>query len=320
MNLFTPKFEYEAGESAPQKNVMRIVAGSLSYDGGSLSIPNMSDVDNGWGSGTSSQDVGPDRKPLPKSLGILFFSYTENQFYRGRFDLPYDKILKLFKEGHYSPKENKDITYHKFLVGVAPGGAVAVWIVSMDKTTEVFFGQAEKVEEDWKIMTDNPMPRTEYIRQVIKESLETPQAIAALHKNGPPIGLWSRYRTRYLWQPVFTEIALRDGRISYIKYFNGERDYIDYPLDKANANSTRAIPSELHFVWKQTNDKARLIELYFNETEIFDAFKKLGSNNQPLKLEMRIDTVSGKSTFHIHLRNDKESIELKHTEIKNYTA
>ena len=319
MNLFTSKYIYQASESAPKKNVMRIVAGSLNYDGGSRNIPNMSDISNGWGTGKSSHVVS-DSAPPPKSLGILFFSYSENQFYRGRFDLPYDKIAKLMKEGHYSPKEDKHITYDTFVVGVAPGGAVAVWAESMDKTTEVFFGQAEKVYEDWKIMTSNTMPRKEYVREVIQESLVTPEAIATLHKNGPPIGLWSRYRTRYSWQPLFTGLTLKNGRISTIMYFNGERDYIDYPLDKATAASTRAIPSEMVFVGAPTGSKDKLVELYFNETEIFDAFKKLGGNNQTLQLELRTETVSGKNNFTIHLRNDKESIQLKRTEIKTYNT
>jgi hypothetical protein len=314
MNLFTSKFEYQASESAPKKNVMRILAGSLSSDDGSLYIPNMSDIDNGWGTGASSHVVGPDRKPLPKRLDVAFFSYLENQFYRGHFDLPYDKVLKLFKEGHYSPKEDKHITYHKFVVGVAPGGAVAVWLVSMDKTTEVFFGQAEKVEEDWRAMTDNSMPRKEYVRQVTQESLKTPEAIAALHKNGPPIGLWSRYRTRYSWQPVFTGITLENGRISTIMYFNGERDYLDYPLDKINAASTRAVPSEIHFVWehtkatKDTKATGTVFRLFFDEAD------------QPLQLELRMEVANGKKSFTIWLRNDKESTQLKRTLVKNFVA
>ena len=320
MNLFTSKYIYQASESAPEKYVMTIVAGSLGFDGGSRSIPNGSDIDNGWGTGASSHVVETTAPP-PKSLGITFFSYHENQFYRGRFELPYDKIAKLMKEGHYSPKTDKHITYDTFVVGVAPGGAVAVWAESLDKTIEVFFGQAEKVEEEWSVITSNrSMPREEYIRRAIKDSLKTPEAIATAKKNGPPIGLWSRYRTRYNWQPVFTGLTLKNGRISTIKYFNGERDYMDYPLDKATTASTRAIPSEMVFVGAPTGSKEKLVELYFNETEIFDTFKKLGGNNQPLQLEMRVETEGGKNNFTINLRNDKESIQLKRTEIKTYNT
>ena len=70
------------------------------------------------------------------------------------------------------------------------------------------------------------------------------------------------------------------------------------------------------FIWQRPNAKARRFELYFDETEIFDAFKLLGSNYQPLKLEMRIEVVDGKDMFSVALRNDKEIIKLVHTDLK----
>lgn len=332
------KFDWQATEGAPRNYPMEIVGGSLVYhdDSGSLYVPNKATLDNGWGTGRSSHIGGPDLKPLPKQLAITFFSYTENQFYQGRFDLPYDKILKLFQEGYASPRNNiGHITYDAAVVGVAPGGAVAVWLRGIGKTTEVFFGQAEKVEGNWSSISGNAkITREEFIRKVIQESLKTPEALAALRQNGIPFGLWNTYRTRYPWQPVLTGIGLRDGRISSIKYFNGEQDYLHYPLETSIAASTRAIPRELTFVGAPPGAKAKLVELYFNETEIFDAFKKLGSNHQALQLEMRLDpdrpaffgpgrfsgVVDGQNGFSLWLRNDKESIELKRTEIKTYNT
>jgi len=187
-------FEYGASDSAPWSNVMTIIAGSLNYDGGSVPVPSGGDIDNGWGTAISSQAIGDDTKPLPTSLSIVFFSYLENQFYRGRFTLPYETMLRLFRAGHYSHKVNKHITYNTIVVGVAPGGVVAVWLQSLDKTTEVFFGQAEKADLDWSLITNNPMPREEYISRRIRYSLETPEAIAAMKKNGPPANPGQRLR------------------------------------------------------------------------------------------------------------------------------
>ena len=103
------KFDWQARESAPQHYVMRIIGGTLSYhdSSGSLYVPDKSDIDLGWGTGISSHIVGPDLKPLPNHLTIIFFSYIENQFYDGRFDLPYAKILKMFQDGYYSPRKEK---------------------------------------------------------------------------------------------------------------------------------------------------------------------------------------------------------------------
>ena len=330
------KFDWQATESAPEGYLMRIVGGSLGYhdDSGSLYVPDRVEIDHGWGLGRSSHIVGPDLKPLPKNLHITFFSYTEDQFYQGRFDLPYNKILKLFQEGYYSPKAGDRVTYDQIVVGVAPGGAVAVWVSGINRTTEVFFGQAEKIEGRWSSITGNTrMSREEYIRSSIEYSLaptkpdgekdlkspQTQQALAALRKNGVPIGLWNTYRTHYRWQPLFTRMEIQKGLIRLVEYFNGEADYIQYPLDKRVAQNTRPVPKELHFVWDRPG-RGLLIELYFNEAEILAAFQKLGANNQPLQLEMRLDTADGKAAFTVWLRNDKEAIELERTAIKHYNA
>lgn len=330
------KFDWQATDSAPVNYPMEIAGGSLGYhdDSGSLYVPNGSSIAHGWGIGRGSHIVGPDLKPLPKNLNITFFSYTENQFYQGRFDLPYDKILKLFQEGYDDPIDGGRETYNALVVGVAPGGAVAVWAQGALRTTEVFFGQAEKIAGNWDSIRGNALiSREEYVRKRLTfwlspvtpdgdrdvNSPQTQQALAALRKNGVPIGLWNTYRTHYRWQPLFTNMPVADGLIHDIKYFNGEQDYLYYPLEKGIAENTRPVPKELHFVWARPG-RGLLIELYFNEAEILAAFQKLGANNQPLQLEMRLDTADGKAAFTVWLRNDKEAIELERTAIKHYNA
>src|SRR5690625_6890835 len=81
----------------------------------------------------------------PQWVGIKFFSYTENQFYHGKFELPYDDIRRLFKEWD---RLNDRPAYNRIMTGVAPGGAVAVWLTGQVKTTEVFFGKAEPVRSE----------------------------------------------------------------------------------------------------------------------------------------------------------------------------
>lgn len=317
------KFELQATESAPKNFPMEIISGSLFYqDGsGSLYVPNKSTIHHGWGKGISSHVVGDDLKPLPDRLAITFFSYTENQFYRGKFDLPYEKILALFQAGFYSPNQEQNITYDQIVVGVAPGGVVSVWLWGYEKITEVFFGQADKIEGDWTWIIDNlNYTREEFISSEIEEALKSPETVELLRKNGVPIGSWDTYRTRYHWQPLFTGIPLRDSRVGLIKYFNGEQDYLDYPLATEVAGSTRAIPSYMSFVWEYAPGKGQLFELTFDESDIFDAFKKLSSNDQPLQLEMRMEIIDKKNAFSVLLRNDKESINLKRTDLEVYAA
>ncbi len=345
MDRFTNKFDWQASESAPFNYASYLIGGSLAYHDGSggLSVPDHRRVDGGWGRGVSGHVVGPDRKPLPNRLAISFFSYTENQFYQGIFELPYDKILRLFKEGYYSPSkanwktesDNGRTTYSTVIVGVAPGGAVAVWLRGIDKTTEVFFGHAEKVEKDWEIVTrSTSLTREQYIRMVILDSFVTPdgemiegpqkeqkqqEALEALLKNGVPFGLWESYRTQYHWQPLFTGMLVEDGLIEDITYFNGESDYLYTPLAPALAATTRPVPKELSYIWMPPNGaRGRSMTLNFNEGEIVAAFKKLGSHNQPLQLEMRMVKNDAGHDFTVWLRNDKVAVELKLTTFKIY--
>src|SRR5690625_7133690 len=99
---------------------MRVINGTLLYRGEShvLYIPSGGTIGRGWGEMVSSHIVGPDLKPLPDRLDIKFFSYTENQFYHGVFELPYERILSLFSEGSLN---KEDPTYYRIMVGVAPG-------------------------------------------------------------------------------------------------------------------------------------------------------------------------------------------------------
>jgi hypothetical protein len=316
------KFEYDGGISAPNKYVMTIVAGNLNYIGGGGAVPlqSGSEIETGWGNSGGTMSVGDATKPLPNSLSIIFFSYLEDQFYRGDFELPYEKLLKLFQQGYYSNNDHKQVTYNEIVVGVAPGGAVAVWAEGFDKYTEVFFGQAEKIKGDWSMITRNPMPRKEYIYESLLDSLGTPEAVAAMQKKGPPVGLWSKYRTRYAWQPEFTNIKLRDGVIYGIRYFNGEFGDIKYPIESSEATQTRIVPKDMNFVWAKSEHDGRVIKLHFDETEIWSAFEKLGSQHQPLKLEIRADMVNGAPRFSVWLHNDKDKLELKHTKMEEFGA
>lgn len=318
------QFDWQASEGAPKKYPMEIIAGNFySPNGDSLYVPNGVTLHHGWGYGRSSHVVGEDLKSLPDRLSLSFFSYRENLFYSGDFALPYEKILALFQAGHYSPKDEGHITYDGITVGVAPGGAVSVWLVSIDRTLEIFFGYADKAEGRWTSIVDNPdITREEFIQAEINESLEaeklTPDAIATIKKNPIPFGLWEHYhKSRYHWQPLFTNMPVYGGRIDYIKYYNGERDYIDIPVKEDQAESTRAVPSLIDFTWNRPFAKPLRLKLSFNEAEIFAAFEKLGNNGQPLQFEMRMEPEKNYD-FTLWLKNKTNAIEIKQTKVETY--
>ncbi len=324
-NATQTKFDWQASESGPFHYPVQITTGTFySPNGDSLYVPNGVTLHNGWGDGRSSHVVGEELKSLPDRLVIAFISYSENQFYHGEFKLPYQKILALFQAGHYSHKVNKQITYHRITVGVAPGGAVSVWLTSLDKTTGVFFGYANKEEGNWKSINNNPkLTREEYIQRRINESLEaemlSPEAITALKQNEIPFDLWENYhKNRYHWQAQFSNMPILYNRIVYIKYFNGEHGYVDLPDKETNIDTTRAVPSEMIFIWDRPQGEPLRIKLFFDEAEIFAAFKRLGDKNLPLQFEMRMQIKGEAQNFSIWLKNEKESIVIKQTNVETF--
>jgi len=305
---------------------MEILWGSLKYHDGSGStyVPDGVTLHHGWGRGVSSHVLGDGKRknPLPNRLTISFFSYTENQFYRGDFELPYEKILAQFQAGFYSHSQEEWVTYHDIIVGVSPGGGVTVWLWAYEKITEVFFCRAEKTEGNWQQFTNGYSgTREEYVRSSVEESLKTPERIEALRKNGVPLELWENYRLRYDWRPLFTGMTLRDPRL-HAKYFNGEQGFLEYPPEKEVTTLTHAVPSEISLYWKNPDPDSRNRHFYFtfDETEIMAVFKTLGKHQLPITFEFSLRQKEEKRVINFIVHTEKEAISLKKVRFKSYLA
>ncbi len=313
------KFDWFATESAPKNYPMEIVSGYfIAPDGYSLYIPNEKTIHYGWGDMVSSHVVGPDLKSLPSRMEIEFFSYTENVFYKGEFDLPYDTIVRLFNDGYYSSKEEGHTTYMSIMAGVTPGGGVAVWLSGVNKTTEVFFGKAEKTQDiPWtRIYDGSEITRETFIHRVLEDAIGI-ENINGLKQNGIPFKLWDSYRVHYPWQPV----VVADNPPPFVEsiyYFNGEEDSFRYPLDEATASALRPIPREVYYIWNNPDGDTEYPVFNFDEAEIFAAFKKLSPDRlTPLKLEFHTRKINGIQKFSAQLSNEKEAVVLEKMTIED---
>jgi len=297
------KFGWDATESAPEHYPMEIIRGTFIYKGEAergLYIPSGGTLVDGWGNAVSSHVTGDKYKPLPDRLTITFFSYAEKQFYQGEFKLPYDKILALFQEGVAANKEMP--TYSSIMAGIAPGGAVSVWVIGSGGYIEIFFGQAEKIDLDpgraFALPFKDKAQADEYIHEGLVEVLK-PEELEHLKKNGIPFGLWARYRHQYEWAPILTS----EFELTYVgyKFLNGERY-------KKEGMLMRTVPKQVTFK-TVINDKRRIFIIKFDEFEIMNAFEKLGANSQKVYLEF--EPRLPRDQTKVRLYNDKESIELK---------
>src|SRR5690606_18407446 len=213
----------------------------------------------------------------PDRLEITFFSYLEDQHYQGTFDLPYDKILTLFAQ---ESNDDGSPMYDRIMVGVAPGGAVAVWLTGVARTVEVFFGKAEPVDMPLTGMRGRVVQdRASYVEGALEDALG-PEFLKSIRTNGIPFNGWFELRKRYEWKPVLAYgVIPRDS--ADVKYFNGEFDRVRLPVDAVD----RAVPQRIQFSYRSPEGWSYLYIIHFDEEETTTAFQQLGSGGCSLTLE-----------------------------------
>lgn len=319
MSAEQTRFDWEASESAPEHYPMEIISGDLRYQGSphgaGLYVPEGVLIYHGWGLTRSSHVTGDALKPLPDRLDITFYSYLEDQFYRGSFDLPYEKILHLFQEAEAAPKRKtmsgEDVpNNYVIIVGVAPGGTVAVWLRNQG-TEELFFGKAEKVEVDFakafRIPIANREERKGYVEETINDVV-SPEMLAAIRRNGIPFDKWTNYRIRYNWASTFFDRHM-PSKIG-ISFYNGEGESFKFPLEKSYAATGHPVPSDVDFSYAINGQGTeRYYVVRFDEDEIFDAFTRLSAMQLPMQLEFEPRFPIDQTLIRLH--NGKESIPLK---------
>ena len=151
-----------------------------------------------WGEFISTHVGGNDVRELPDRMSILYYSLAEKQFYKGTFNLPYDKILTLFREGVAADKRGL--------------GLGALWWArprqcgcSMghgQQNQRGIFGQAEKYDLRYGqaigVKFKDAADEAEFTDGLLSDILK-PEQIAAIKRDGIPFGKWARFRNLYRW-------------------------------------------------------------------------------------------------------------------------
>jgi len=102
---------------------------------------------------------------FPEKLEVKWFSFRENKFYAGNFDLklPLEKMELITKDSD----SNQQLT---FTIGLAPGGAVALWVRdgSKDETFVVGHFRGTEAMVNWSEMGIN-MDRDQFVKSHLKQ-------------------------------------------------------------------------------------------------------------------------------------------------------
>ncbi len=288
------EFDWLASESSPKYYPMEIIRGTFHFpQGGGQYIPAGSFIyELPWGQHHSVHLSGAALKPVPNKLTITFFSYTENKFYQGEFDLPYDKILKLFQTPYYSTKERQEVTYHRIVAGISPGGGVAVWLNGFNRKVQVFYGKAEAVDLDWKLIGVEDVIRNDYVKEIVEKSIPA-ENYKKLITDGVPLKRWHSYQQRFHWQLNLLTENRPPKLVEEIRYVNGEVDYFFYPLTEEIAQQSRAVPKSLYYSWKSPQGKPLDLHYTFDTDELFAVFKefetrKPATADEPILLTLQL--------------------------------
>ncbi|MFK7032321.1 DUF2931 family protein [Flavobacterium oreochromis] len=282
-NMNEKKFEWLPTESSPALYPMRIYKGYLIFkDSTSIYIPCSSTSHTGWGNSGSMHVVGEDFKPVPVKLEVTWASFLEKKFYTGSWDLPYDKMLKLFEEGYINYDIKKRETYNEIIVGLAPGGAVSVWIGGSKSTIEIAHFRAQPTTVSMKDMIPgNPeITEEEFFNRFNPNDAYDKKIIDNFNKNGIPFGIWSTaYREKYHWK---IDIAL-ENKASQLIYkqanlLNGEIEILVEDLLKNDKEKPRGLPRVFHLEWLTPDKKAKAVDIEVNEPQLFEVIKKIDKN------------------------------------------
>lgn len=339
-NYKTEKFEWDGDATAPSGYPMRITYphSFILSDGYEATIPNGSEMEDGWEGSANSWAVGEAYKAMPDSLKIAWYSYTENKFYKGNFKMPQEKLYNLFKDGYlidgidakrliyegYDKKELHKETFSSITVGLAPKGMVVVWASGQNKI-EIGRYQAEAVLEGpeadrmWKQiadLTDRPI--------VVKERMEihfSPEVREEVLLDKISSKRWDDYRKRYPWKVAFNQkLEIYDF---YVRFYNSEiignpptTDQIAYNKNILQSN-LKAVPKKFGAFVKSLDGTKHWLRIdAFDEQEALDSFQNLSKISPDSEITMLLNVDDSFTKMTIILKNDYKQIELKKCKTK----
>lgn len=271
----TALYAWDASPTAPKGYPVQVYKGRFTdARGQATTIPNGHYLQDGWGASLITWIADDDTKPLPQQLELTWFSFAENKFYTGVFTLPQQQVAGLFEAGYYNKRKKE--TYDRFVVGMAPGGMVVVWLRGQNQVELARF-QAKETEVDWddfyyKSVGGNSYGKADRARDVKEEQQKLSDEVKQQMSKGTlSPALWDNYRKKYKWTIVTDK---GDQLEDYsIKYWNGEQERL--PGNKQllqDASVTKPLPKEVSLFFER--DKKVRIDIAWDEAELMRLFRE----------------------------------------------
>jgi hypothetical protein len=300
--------------------------GYISENAGSYFITNKERVafltmeNNGTWAYATGAVLNDEYHPVPDSLFVSWFSISENQFYEGTFKLPTDGLKKYFDQmwSTYRPRAmgneaSKHDRFQDLIVGVAPGGAVYVWISAITQRIEVAHYQAKKTQMEWDQFAGINGFGAGSTRQgyVSRRQDEVTYPI--------PFGKAEKYRTKFIWKPIIESDSLAEVTYINLSMLNGEFESIYHEHQAGLLAVERALPGKIVFNLQIKNKRFYEKRVFLDEDELFNAFQAICTNKN-IKAELVLKVDKDNKVSKVVLRNKAQEYDLRSAKVEAYSA
>ncbi|MCU0648737.1 MAG: DUF2931 family protein [Gemmatimonadaceae bacterium] len=272
--------------STPRGFPMIVTAGTLQLADGSeipISIGGVKHSD--WGQGASVELLGSLAKSLPVGLRAEWFSLREDRFFIASLSVPQEEFRRLVSETSFHPKLDPAPSPDRLVIGLAPGGHLALWAAGAASTVFLTSTQGEPQTPEWSSrFPEVTLPRDEFIRINLEElQLQNVGGVATATSD-----LWQRVEDRQKWKLLTAGIA--DLEMLSIRFANGEFAYFRAESEVGSSASGSALPHKIELQWRDHNGDRRGARLEFSIEELFAVADQLtgrdSSQQYPLSLSV----------------------------------
>ena len=304
------KIKWQPSVGAPELYPSSVYSGCFLSGNKFCGLPTEGFNNNGWGETGLTMGTG---HFVPDTLDITWFSYVENKFFHGTFQLPSDTMRALFKKGLVL-ENGFFLTYDMLVVNTYPEGGLALWMM-ISGGHKVEIGHYKGTEIDLKFSALFPNIDESKRDSLINKWLnaDAKGAIENYNVNGLSPGLYQSYRPRYPWTVELQPCEQRTTREIRIKFYNGEREVMWGKWLVNNFFKDKAVPKYIMINWVESDNGRWGADINFDEQETFEAYHQMYKNNPnvPTKLVLVPDYDS--KTMKVYLRSDSLEYELRKT-------
>lgn len=305
------RFEWLPTECAPIHFPVRLLQGSMRLaDGSTVRIPDRRNIANGWGQRGSTHITDPHFKALPVSMHLRWFSWREDAFFEGRFDLPRSLINAYFQQPltrgrmHERPEP-----FTRVIVGMGPEGFVSTWLDAGGEVVEIATFTAESVQLPWSEVTSNTqMSRKQLIAEVINEKLSF-HGLSVGQIPPARAGAFHDYHRRYNWKPSIHGTGT--PRFLDTLSFNGENSRL-WITGPAVQRETHPVPSVLEIGLTSPRAEILLTRIALDEEEVLKAFAAIAKEQPHVQMTLHLELSRGKAQ--VSLAGAGRSIAMARTE------